>query len=294
MLFDRLTEMAIYATIVEQQSFTAAARHLGISKSAVSKALQKLEQDLNLRLLQRTTRSMTVTLEGRAFYEYCREMMNQATAAEQHLGSLRDTPAGTIRITAPVTFGSVQIAPLIPTILASYPELRVELVLDDKRVDLVAQEIDIAIRCGRLESSSLIAKRLQDLPLVVVASPEFIDRHGFPKHPTELTNLPCLAHSSHATDKLWQFREQGQLLTVRVNGPMHANNNLALKQGLLASLGIGYLPRYQVKTELADGRLIELLPEFLAPATPVHAVYRHRQHLSAAMRATLDYLVARL
>lgn len=129
---------------------------------------------------------------------------------------------------------------------------------------------------------------------MVVASPEFIDRHGFPKHPTELTNLPCLAHSSHATDKLWQFREQGQLLTVRVNGPMHANNNLALKQGLLASLGIGYLPRYQVKTELADGRLIELLPEFLAPATPVHAVYRHRQHLSAAMRATLDYLVARL
>lgn len=294
MLFDRLTEMAIYATIVEQQSFTAAARYLGLSKSAVSKALSKLEQDLNLRLLQRTTRSMTVTLEGRAFYDYCREMMNQATAAEQHLGSLRDTPAGFIRITAPVNFGSVHIAPLIPELLGQYPDVNIDLLLDDKRVDLVAQEVDIAIRCGRLESSSLIAKRLSDLPLVVVASPDFIDHHGAPKHPSELSQLPCLAHSSHAVDRSWQFIESGEPFAVRVKGPMHANNNLALKHGLLASLGMGYLPRYQVQAELNDGRLIELLTEYLPPATPVHAVYRHRQHLSAAMRATLDYLVARL
>ncbi|WP_417659139.1 LysR family transcriptional regulator [Pseudidiomarina sp.] len=293
-MLNRLADMAIYATVVEQQSFTGAAEHLGISKGAVSKAIKKLEQELNLRLLQRTTRTMTVTIEGRAFYEYCREMMTQAEAAEQHLGSLRDTPGGLIRITAPVTFGSVQIAPLIPELLQQYPEINVDLLLDDKRVDLVTQQVDIAIRCGQLESSSLIAKRLNDLPLVVVATPTFLAKHGTPTHPHELANLPCLSHSSHAVDRRWTFLENNQEITARIKGPMNANNNFALKQGLLASLGIAYLPRYQVTEQLANGQLVPLLEDYLPTPTPVHAVYRHRQHLSAAMRATLEFFTARL
>lgn len=293
-MLDRLADMAIYAIVVEQQSFTAAAAHLGLSKSAVSKSIKKLEQELNLRLLQRTTRTMTVTIEGRAFYEYCREMMSQAEAAEQHLGSLRDTPSGIIRITAPVTFGSVQIAPLIPDLLAQYPDIHVDLLLDDKRVDLVTQQVDIAIRCGQLESSSLIAKRLNDLPLVVVATPDFLSKHGTPRHPHELTNYPCLSHSSHMVDRRWSFVENKQEFHVRISGPMNANNNVALKHGLLASLGIAYLPRYQVTEQLASGQLVSLLDDYLPTPTPVHAVYRHRQHLSAAMRATLSYLTERL
>lgn len=293
-MLSRLADMAIYATVVEQQSFTAAAEHLSMSKGAVSKAIKKLEHELNLRLLQRTTRTMTVTLEGRAFYEYCREMMNQAEAAEQHLGSLRDTPSGLIRITAPVTFGSVQIAPLIPDLLSQHPELDVDLLLDDKRVDLVTQQVDIAIRCGRLENSTLIAKRLNDLPLVVVATPHYLDKYGTPKHPSELAKLPCLSHSSHMVDRQWVFRENNQDISVRIHGRMNANNNAALKHGLLASLGIAYLPRYQVSEQLNNGQLVSLLDDFLPTPTPVHAVYRHRQHLSAAMRATLEFLTHQL
>lgn len=293
-MLSRLADMAIYATVVEQQSFTAAAEQLSMSKGAVSKSIKKLEQELNLRLLQRTTRTMTVTIEGRAFYEYCREMMNQAEAAEQHLGSLRDTPSGRVRITAPVTFGSVQIAPLIPELIRQYPDIHVDLLLDDKRVDLVTQQVDIAIRCGRLESSSLIAKRLSDLPLVVVATPEFLAQHGRPKHPQELTEYPCLSHSSHMVDRRWTFSENNQEITVRIQGPMNANNNVALKHGLLASMGIAYLPRYQVTEQLVNGHLVSLLDDYLPTATPVHAVYRHRQHLSAAMRATLEFLTQRL
>lgn len=293
-MLSRLADMAIYATVVEQLSFTAAAEQLSMSKGAVSKSIKKLEQELNLRLLQRTTRTMTVTIEGRAFYEYCREMMNQAEAAEQHLGSLRDTPSGRVRITAPVTFGSVQIAPLIPELIRQYPDIHVDLLLDDKRVDLVTQQVDIAIRCGRLESSSLIAKRLNDLQLVVVATPEFLAKHGTPKHPQELTQYPCLSHSSHMVDRRWTFNENNQEITVRIQGPMNANNNVALKHGLLASMGIAYLPRYQVTEQLANGHLVSLLDDYLPSATPVHAVYRHRQHLSAAMRATLEFLTHQL
>ncbi|MDX1706549.1 LysR family transcriptional regulator [Pseudidiomarina sp.] len=294
MKLERLSDMAIYAKVVEAGSFSAAAEALDISKGAVSKAIARLEKHLNLRLLQRTTRRMTVTLEGRAFYDYCEQIVSQAAAAEHHLGSLRDEPSGIVRITAPVTFGSIQVAPLLPELLKTYPELKTELVLDDKRVDMVKENIDLALRCGVLEPNSLIARRLNDLPLTMVATPDYLKQQGTPEAPADLSQHQCLLHGFHAAESRWQLYEQGRPVSVAVTGPFCANNNLALKHALLAHMGIAFLPRYQVAAELAAGKLTELLADFVPAATPVHLVYRSRLHMSAAMKVTMEFLRARL
>ncbi len=294
MMLERLSDMAIYAKVVEAGSFSAAADALDLSKGAVSKAIARLEKHLSLRLLQRTTRRMTVTLEGRAFYDYCQQIVSQAAAAEHHLGSFRDEPSGIVRITAPVTFGSIQVAPLLPELLKTYPELKAELVLDDKRVDMVKENIDLALRCGVLEPNSLIARRISDLPLTMVATPRYLKAHGTPEQPDDLSQHHCLLHGFHAAERQWQLHDQGHPVTVAVSGPFCANNNLALKHALLADMGIAFLPRYQVATEIAAGELTELLADFIPPATPVHLVYRSRLHMSAAMKVTMEFLRARL
>lgn len=288
-MLERLSDMAIYAKVVETGSFTNTAEQLALSKGAVSKAVSRLESHLKLRLLQRTTRKMSVTLEGRAFYEYCQEVVEQAAAAEHHLGSLREQPSGRIRITAPVTFGSTRVAPLLPNLLKQYPKLEVELVLNDKRIDLIAENIDVAIRCGVLENSTFIARRLQDLPTILVATPAYLKVHGTPCHPSELAQHQCLTSSSQ--DKHWRFQSaNGEGIDITVGGRLSVNNNLALKHALLSDLGIAFTPLYQVTDELAAGQVTTLLDEFMPTPTQVHAVYRHRVHVSAAFKVTLDYL----
>ncbi|SMQ64975.1 transcriptional regulator [Pseudidiomarina planktonica] len=288
-MLERLSDMAIYAKVVETGSFTQSADDLQLSKGAVSKAVSRLEAHLELRLLHRTTRKMSVTLEGRAFYEYCQQVVEQAAAAEHHLGSFREQPSGRIRVTAPVTFGSMRVAPLIPELLKQYPQLEVELVLHDKRIDLISENIDIAIRCGVLENSTLIARRLQDLPTILVATPAYLQAQGTPKHPAELSQHQCLTISSQ--DNRWRFRNNtDEALDITVGGRLSVNNNLALKHALLADLGIAFTPLYQVTNELAEGKLVAILDEFMPKPTLVHAVYRHRGHVSAAFKVTLDFL----
>ncbi|MEX1222201.1 MAG: LysR family transcriptional regulator [Idiomarina sp.] len=288
-MLERLSDMAIYAKVVETGSFTQSADELQLSKGAVSKAVSRLESHLELRLLHRTTRKMSVTLEGRAFYEYCQQVVEQAAAAEHHLGSLREQPSGRIRVTAPVTFGSMRVAPLLPELLKQYPQLEVELVLHDKRIDLISENIDIAIRCGVLENSTLVARRLQDLPTILVATPAYLKAQGTPQHPSELSQHQCLTISSQ--DKQWRLRgTNNEALDVTVGGRLSVNNNLALKHALLADIGIAFTPLYQVTNELADGRLVTILDDFMPTPTLVHAVYRHRAHVSAAFKVTLDYL----
>ncbi|HET8817416.1 MAG TPA: LysR family transcriptional regulator [Pseudidiomarina sp.] len=287
---ERFKDMVIYAKVAHLGSFTAAAEQLGIAKGTVSKAITRLESDLNLRLLQRTTRTISMTLEGRAYFDYCSEIIRQAEAAEHHLGTFRDNPSGVIRVTAPVTFGSVQVAPLLPPLLKRFPDLQIELLLEDKRVDLMAENIDIALRCGNLESSTLIARRLRGLPLVMVATPGYLTSSKPPKQPEELREHQCLLHGFHAVERYWQVQEpDGSTVRIPVRGQLRVNNNQALKHALLADLGIAYLPRYQVEKELESGAVIPILTDFMPAETPVHAVYRHRAHLSAAMRATLEY-----
>lgn len=287
---ERLGDMLIFAKVVEQGSFTSAADALELSKSAVSKALARLENYLGLRLLQRTTRNMAVTLEGQAFYEYCQQIVTQATAAEDHLGSLHDTPRGLVRIAAAVTFGSVQVAPLVARLMNLYPDLEVELVLDDKPAELIGENIDIAVRCGPLQSSGLIARYVSDLPHTVVCTPGYLKGRQEPLHPQQLVSHQCIRSGFHTDAGKWQFVEQGKAFVVPVTGKLRVNGSQATIQAIKQDLGIALLPRYQVEEELKTGVLCELLSDFMPPATPVYLVYTHRRHMSAAVKTSLEFL----
>ncbi|WKE65769.1 LysR family transcriptional regulator [Gallaecimonas kandeliae] len=293
-LIERLSDMAVYAKVVELGSFSQAAGSLGLSKGAVSKAVSRLEDHLDLQLLHRSTRQLRLTTEGQAFYDYCTQVVDSAQAAEEHLGELRSEPQGLVRISAPFTLGSLQVAPLLPGLLERHPCLQLDLAMNDSQVDLVQERIDIAVRCGPLANSSLIARPVKPLAICLVATPGYFERHGKPNHPQELAasagQHQCLTYSSHPGSLLWRFYQQQQLLEVRVKSLVAVNNNLALRHSLLAGLGMAYMPRYSLEKELETGVLETALEAFMPPPQPMHLVYPERKHLSSAVRATLDYL----
>lgn len=293
-LLQRLSDMAIFARVAETGSFTQAALALQMSKGAVSKAISRLEQHLSVRLLQRTTRQIRLTAEGQAFFAYCQQVVRQADQAEHHLDEMRDEPAGTIRISVAVTYGSKIIAPLLPELLQRYPKLRVELDLTDRLVDLVGEEVDVAIRFGRLASSSLIARPLTKLPIVLVGAPSYLAQAGIPQHPRDLTQHSCLSTDNSPQERYWRFSDQGQPLEVLTQGPLHANSNRALKPAVLAGVGLMYVTRYQVADEIDAGRLVPILTEYMPEPLPVHLVYPHRVHMKAGVKVILQYLQCRL
>ncbi|QOC21977.1 LysR family transcriptional regulator [Wenzhouxiangella sp. AB-CW3] len=291
---DFVRDMAVFARVVESNSFTAAAETVGLSKAAVSKTVRRLEEHFNLRLLNRTTRSMTVTLEGRALYDYCRDVVWQAEAAEGHLRAFLEKPGGSLRVTAPTTFGSVRIAPLISELLQCHPELHVDLVLTNRQLDLVADNIDIAVRCGALTDSSYIARRASSLPHVLTATPGYLERHGEPACPEDLCRHRCLVLTDIGGATYWRFERDDKAFTVKVHGPLASNHSAAIRHALLNGVGIANLPRYQVCDELEQGKLQSVLESFMPEPSSVHLVYQHRSHMSAAMKSTLDFLHERL
>ncbi len=293
-LLQRLSDMAIFAKVVETDSFTQAAMALQMSKGAVSKAIARLEQHLSVRLLQRTTRQLKLTAEGQAFLTYCQQVVRQADQAEHHLDELRDQPVGIIRISVAVTFGSTIIAPLLPELLQRYPKLQIELDLNDRLVDLVGEEIDVAIRFGKLPSSSLIARPLTRLPIVLVAAPGYLATQGIPQHPDDLVQHSCLSTSTGPIDRAWQFLDQGQPITVFTNGPLLTNSNRAAKPAVIAGMGLMYVTRYQVEEEIQSGLLVPVLGDYMPEPLPVHLVYPHRTHMKAGLKLVLQFLQSRI
>lgn len=293
-LLQRLSDMAIFAKVVEHGSFTLAALQLQMSKGAVSKAIARLEHHLAVRLLQRTTRTLRLTAEGQAFFNYCQQVVDQADQAEHHLAELRDEPVGLIRISVAITFGATVIAPLLPELLQRYPKLQIELDLADRLVDLVAEEVDVAIRFGKLASSSLIARPLTRLPIVLVASPAYLANHGIPQHPMELTQHQCISTASGGPEKYWQFQQQDQPLSVPIQGPLHTNSNKAAKPAVLSGMGFMFVTRYQVEEELQAGLLVPVLTDFMPAPLPVHLVYPHRAYMKAGLKLVLQFLQSRI
>lgn len=292
-LLQRLSDMAVFARVVECRSFTQAGLALDMSKGAVSKAISRLEQHLKVRLLQRSTRQLSLTAEGQAFFAYCQQVVQQADHAEHHLSELRDEPTGLIRLSSPVTFGTMVLAPLFADLHRQYPLLQIELNLDDNLVDLIADQFDLAVRFGKLADSSLIARALPGLPIVLVASPGYLQQHGTPAHPNELVQHSCLTFGSLA-ERTWRFEHQGGAIDVLVDGPLRCNSNRAMLHAALADLGILFVSRYQVEQELASGALLELLPDFMPKPPPFHLVYPHRQHMKAGLKVVIQYLLHQL
>lgn len=286
---DKLRAMHTFATIVDAGSLTAAARATQSSLPAVVRLLAALEAELGSRLLQRTTRRIALTEAGRRYLERCREVLSLVQEAEAELRAEQTKPQGLLRVTAPVLFGTRHVASGITAFLQRYPEVSVDVVLLDRVVNLVEEGIDVGVRIGPLDDSSLIARPVADMRRLTVAAPSYLARRGAPSHPRELADHDCI-RVTQGRDSVWSYQADGKPLRVSVHGRLGLNQMLAAVQACAAGLGIGSFAAYQVAPELASGALRLLLERFEPPPAPVHVVYPEARLLPARTRAFVDFI----
>ncbi len=288
---DRTNAMVVFSQVVETGSFSEAARRLTLSKSQVSKQVTALERRLGAQLLHRTTRKLSLTDTGRSFYERCAQIVREVEEAERAVIHAQATPQGLLRVNAPMSFGHLAFAPALPPFLSRHPELRVELVLDDRQVDVIEGGFDVTIRVARrLSDSSLIARRVASVRIVVCGTPDYLARRGVPATPDELAGHDCLVY---AYQERWHFRGPAGEQAVGVSGPLLANNGDALREAALAGLGLVQLPSFIVGAELASGALRTLLEPFEDQGSAIWALYSPTRHLSGKVRAFVDFLCER-
>jgi len=290
---DILTGMRTYAAVVATGSFTGAAEHLGISRALTSKYVGALEEHLGVRLLNRTTRRLSVTEVGQAYYDRCRQLLEDMEELEAAVREQQAAPRGRLRVAAPTTFGETTLTRAVADYLDAQPGVSVELVLGDRYVDLVDEGFDLAVRIGNLADSSLIARRLATMRFCLCASPDYLAQAGTPSHPRELAGHDCIIDTNIRDPGQWQFRERGEPFRVKVSGRFHVNNALAIHAMLLAGRGIGLCPHNIIEDDAHAGRLRVLLEEFEAFEYGIHAVYPHNRHLATKVRTFVDFLVER-
>jgi len=293
---EHLTGMAVFAKVAETKSFSAAAERLGLSKSAVSKHITRLERALKARLLNRTTRRLSLTEVGATFYEHCARMLAEAEAAELAVSRLYAAPRGVVRITSPAAFGNVQVAPAIPDLIARYPELTVQVVMNDRPVDLVEEGYDVAIRVTDQPPPGVVARKLMTVRWIVCAAPAYLREHGTPRTPQELKEHNCLFYSFLESSIEWRFRSRQGDSKVRVAGNFTANNSEAIREVALKGAGIALLPSFLVNPDLADGRLKQVLAGHEvagAVGNDVYALFLPTRYLSPKVRAFVDFFVER-
>ncbi|MCU0837864.1 MAG: LysR family transcriptional regulator [Rhodospirillales bacterium] len=294
-MIDKASEMAAFVRVVKAGGFSAAAPALGLSPSAVSKLIARLEDRLGARLLNRTTRSVSLTDEGRAFLERARHILAEIEEAEQSVSQHRGAPRGRLRVTAAVAFAVHQIVPLLPEFLASAPEVHVELDVRDRIVDLVEEGFDVGVRTGVHGDSSLISRLVATDHRIICAAPEYLQRHGVPAVPADLLHHNCLTWFGNPGGlNDWPFDGPEGPYSVRVRGNAEVNNGDALYGMTRAGLGLARIARYRIAGDIRAGRLIPLLADHHRfVELPIHIVYPHRRHLSAKVRAFTDFLVSK-
>jgi DNA-binding transcriptional LysR family regulator len=290
---DRLTSMATFVEVVGAGAFAAAAERIGVSRAQVSKSVMQLEAHLGTRLLNRTTRRISLTETGRVYYERCREILEEIEEIEGIAGEETSRPRGRLTLSAPTSFGILHLQPLIPEYIKAYPEVQISLSLTDRFVDVVAEGFDLAIRVGELEDSSLIARRIAPSKRVFCASPEYLERHGVPRVPQDLAIHACLIYSNELKPDTWTLHGPHGTESVKVAGPVCADNGDILKASALAGLGVTLLPTFIVGPELASGRLQQVLHGYCPTDLAIHAVFPSRRYLSAKVRTFVDFLTRR-
>lgn len=289
---DRLAALQVFAQVVESGSFAKAAERLKLSTSATSRHVADLEAHLNTRLLNRTTRRVSLTETGRAFYERTVQLLGDLEEAEQEAARAAIVPRGTIRLTTSVNFGVRHAAPAIAAFLARHPEVRFDVSLSDRIVDLVEEGFDLALRIGHTGSDNVVARKLGETRIVPCASPAYLASHPAPKAPEDLALHNCFTYEYVSPRNLWRFRDaDGRERAVRVSGNLHSNNGDLLAEVAARGAGIVFEPAFIVGPEVRAGRLVPLLQEFEPPAMPIYAVYPSRKHLSAKVRLFVDFLV---
>jgi len=290
---ESLAGMALFIKVIESKSFTDAAEQLGISPSAVSKQISRLEDRLGVQLLQRTTRRIGLTEAGAAFYERAARIMSEVEEAEALVTTLEKAPRGLLRVAVPMVLGQMHIAPAIAPFLARYPEMQLELVFSDRTVDLIEEGLDLAIRLDELPDSSLVARRLAPNRRVLCGAPAYFARRPMPRTPQDLARHNCLTYGAHHPQREWYFKAPGGRHAVQVRGNFQSNHAEALRQAALGGLGLAMLPTFLVGSDLSAGLLLPLLSEYVSSDTAIHAVYPHHRHLSPKVRAFVDFLSER-
>lgn len=290
---DRFQAIRAFVQVVESSSFVRAAERLGLSTTAVSRQVAELEGHLQTRLLQRTTRRISLTETGRTFHERCVQILAELGEAEREVGREAAEPRGTIRLTTSVNFGTHQVTPAIASFLARHAHVKFDVSLSDRIVDIIEEGFDLAIRIGGTGGQNLVARKLGEARLVPCASPDYIARHGAPAAPEDLARHNCLTYE-YALRDAWTFRDAaGRERTVRVAGSLNSNNGDLLAAAAVQGVGIVLEPDFIVGSELKTGKLVPVLESFEAPASPIYAVYPSRRFLPAKVRAFVDFLVER-
>lgn len=290
---DRIDLFRIFARVVETASFTRAADTLKMPRSTISTAIQELETRVGTRLLARTTRSVSVTPDGAAFYDHCVRLVADVEETEALFRHDDVGPQGVLRVNLPGRIGRLIVAPALPEFLKRYPEVDIELGMTDRAVNLVEDGIDCVLRVGPLQDSELVGRKIGDLVLTNVASPAYLKEYGVPKTPSDLTHHHVIRYASPSSGRVeeWEWAKDGDVHTMPVKGRVTVNSAEASIACCLAGLGLIQIPAYDVKHHISAGELVEVMPNWRAESLPMTILYPHRQHLSRRVQAFVEWVV---
>ncbi|WP_075217780.1 LysR family transcriptional regulator [Mongoliimonas terrestris] len=287
---DTLTRMRTFVEVVDAGGFSAAARKLGRSKALISKYVKELEDELGTRLMNRTTRRLSLTELGQAYYRDAGEILQRVDDLQDMVRDRHGEPTGLLRVACPRTFGDGFVGMAMMEFVAANPAIKLDLRLDDRFVDLVDEGFDCAIRITEMQDSSLIARKLAEYRFVIAARRDVVATHGRPQHPDDLTDLPCVIDSNLRSRFSWRFNVDGNRHTVQVAGRVEVNSPMAVRLAILCGLGYGSVPYIIVRDDLEAGTMEVVLEEYEAVTPGIYVVYPHRRHLSAKVRAFVDFM----
>jgi len=287
---DFLAGMKLFVRVAETGGFSAVARQAATTQPTVSRTVAALETHLGVRLLNRSSRAVTLTEDGRAFYARATAALEAIAEAEASVGRRHGQPSGLLRLGTPVAFGRLHVAPRLPAFLAKYPDVEIDLSMTDAFVDLVGGGLDLVVRVGMLDDPSLIARRIGTTRRVTVASAEYLARRGVPMVPADLSGHDCIVYTRLATGNRWHFGGTGGSVSVDVRGRFRADNSEAVREAVIAGAGIAVIPVWMFTDEIVTGRVRIVLDSFAPSALPIHAVYPSRRQVPAKVRAMIDYL----
>ncbi len=287
---DKFASMEAFTQVVQSGGFAAAARKMGVSRSTVNKLVINLENELKVQLLQRSTRKVNPTPTGLAFYERCLNILAELAAAEVAVSELQTEPKGTLKINAPMSFGTLYLGKAIAEFTAQYPELQIQLTLDDRFIDPIAEGYDLTIRISQPETSpSLVCQEIAPVSRVLCASPGYLEKQGTPHHPSELSQHSCLHYGQIVTGNQWQLNNGDREYQITVKGVLCSNNGEVLKDAAVQGLGIALLPTFIIEPELKQGTLAIILPDYQPPAIDLCLIYPLNRHLNTKIKLFVEF-----
>jgi DNA-binding transcriptional LysR family regulator len=291
---DKLNCMRAFVSVVESGGFSESARRLGVSKALISKQINQLEESLNVRLLHRTTRKVSPTSSGQAYFEQCRPILNDLDELDAFLQASDASLKGEIRIAAPITYAEMHLIPIISLYARQNPEVTIKLDLTDRFVNLVEERIDLAIRIGDLEESSLVSRRIGEIRMLLCASPAYLQQYGAPGSIQALAEHHCVLDSNYPEGNHWHLVSGDTVQSVRIHDQIQVNNARAASDLVIDGSGIGYLPSFVVEENIQQGKLVQVLENYSSSAIAINAVYLHRKHLSPKVRRLMDLFIDKL